>query len=484
MPRVQAWIDRRDLSRRRAIELVRYHVRRSQPAAPSLLSRAELRELAPHADAIAALDTEWRRADHSPAAERAWTPGALVARSRQVQRRVTLAAIGLVLTVIAGIGAAIFERWRSANDRKAEIVRRDRDLGLIAFEFAPFDWNVDKLEPIDVPITDLPNLRWAIHTVKLDPDTDVEDPGDPYPAERFRLLSSELLSGGTRLDTAEASGGPAFLVISGRNRAGEPDCGPSIIPIRALPGYPQRVDRTPQHRIAVPTCQTTLADMILVSGGHFVFGGIGTPPSALRSKDPALSAPSTEHEPPYWISRHEFPNGLLRPLLASATMTGLHSPKYPHSPELIHSQDRDVPLTNVDQFRARSLCRYFGQDLPSNRQWTRALRGPTTTRPPDRNTPLGTSATFARLYSASSSPRIGTIWTTPLDISPSGARNLAGNAQEWTRDRDTEGMGITRGGNWAETTYETAVDFIANENARDPRLQNFAIGFRCAFSVR
>ena len=56
VPRVLAWIDRKDLARRRAIELVRYHLRRSRPDAPSLLGRAELRELRRHAAAIAELD--------------------------------------------------------------------------------------------------------------------------------------------------------------------------------------------------------------------------------------------------------------------------------------------------------------------------------------------------------------------------------------------------------------------------------------------
>src|SRR4030095_658573 len=82
IPRVRAWIDRRDLARRRAIELVRYHVRRSRPHHPSFLRRAELRELRAHESAIAELDREWdQRATHEIGA---WTPSRLVARSKQV----------------------------------------------------------------------------------------------------------------------------------------------------------------------------------------------------------------------------------------------------------------------------------------------------------------------------------------------------------------------------------------------------------------
>jgi formylglycine-generating enzyme required for sulfatase activity len=487
VPRVQAWIDRRDLSRRRAIELVRYHVRRSQPAAPSLLSRPELRELAPHADAIAALDTEWRRADHSPAAERAWTPGALVARSRQVQRRVTLAAIGLVLTVIAGIGAAVFERWRSANDRKAEIARRDRDLGLIAFEFAPFDWNVDKLEPIDVPITDLPNLRWAIHTVKLDPDTDVEDPGDPYPAERFRLLSSELLSGGTRLDTAEASGGPAFLVISGRNRAGEPDCGPSIIPIRALPGYPQRKLGPQRHRIPVPSCQATYADMIEIPAGEFIYGGPGEPPS---------TASTTLEErrllQAFQIDRNEATNAFVSQLARQSLAPGLARQFHAVAPELEFSHRPDAPATNLSYTTAIALCRIAGKELQLDEQWMKAMRGGLTIdgviNPlPRRNFPWGTSTLPppCNIARAGASPRVSLTSAPTGDVSPYGVRNLGCNVQEWVRraGHGEQGEATTRGATWAYTTDESLLAYLTSENPHDARMQDYATGFRCIVPI-
>jgi len=480
VPRVLAWIDRRDLSRRRAIELVRYHVRRSQPAAPSLLSRAELRELAPHADAIAGLDTEWRRSERPT--DHAWAPSNLVTRSRQVQRRVTLAAIGLVLTVIAGIGAAVFERWRSANDRRAEVARRDRDLGLIAFEFAPFDWNVDKLEPIDVPITDLPNLRWAIHTVKLDPDTDVEDPGDPYPAERFRLLSSELLSGGTRLDTAEASGGPAFLVISGRNRAGEPDCGPSIIPIRALPGYPQRKLGPQRHRIPVPSCQATYADMIEIPAGEFIYGGPGEPPSPTETTaEEVLDLPS------YSIDRHELANALGAKLAAATTAPDLVRRFRSDAPELAASYRPDSPITNVNYATALALCRMAGKRLVRGTEWTKAMRGGRFIRgsvneTPRRNLPWGlvSPSRRANIAHGDHPPLIHGVAADNDDISPYGVVAMAGNAQEWVDQKAPPGAAITRGGNWAYTTPASLLSFMTSDNPHDVGMMDYATGVRCA----
>jgi hypothetical protein len=60
--RVEAWIDATDLARRRALELVRHHLRHAHGDAPSRLSADELREVVPHVAArdLAALDDEWR----------------------------------------------------------------------------------------------------------------------------------------------------------------------------------------------------------------------------------------------------------------------------------------------------------------------------------------------------------------------------------------------------------------------------------------
>ncbi|MBK7192776.1 MAG: SUMF1/EgtB/PvdO family nonheme iron enzyme [Myxococcales bacterium] len=494
VPRVQAWIDRRDLSRRRAIELVRYHLRRSQPRMPSLLSRAELRELAPHADAIAALDAEWRRAERGTHAEPTWTPAALVARSRQVQRRVTLAAIALVATVIAGVGAAVFERWRSANDRKAELARRDRDLGLIAFEFAPFDWNVDKLEPIDVPISDLPDLRWAIHTVKLDPDTDVEDPGDPYPAERFRLLSSELLPGGTRLDTAEASGGPAFLVISGRNRAGEPDCGPSIIPIRALPGYPQRKLGHRPYPIPVPTCQVSQADTIYVAAGPFCYsGGIAESAATKNENSERCLVPPTTI-PGFSIDRTELSNAVVALTGPFEILSGVRPPRYPRVEEFANASEPKMPAAGLSLRDARFYCRYLGRQLPSPMQWEKAMRGglsiPTdapdnsgdsSNRYPQRSFPWkpGSQTDDVSVLDESAAPSLRPVGSSSTDRSPYGVCDLAGSLQEWTSHTDTDGFQITRGGNWATSTRATLRSFTINNNPRLADSRSYELGARC-----
>src|SRR5207253_3560995 len=123
------------LARRRAVELVRYHLRRSRPDAPSLLGRAELRELRAHDGAIAELDAEWRDRDD------AWTPARLVARSRQVLRRRALAIGGVVAGAVAIASIAVVrDRIDAAHQREVQSLV-DRDLGRFTLELAPFDWD-------------------------------------------------------------------------------------------------------------------------------------------------------------------------------------------------------------------------------------------------------------------------------------------------------------------------------------------------------
>ncbi len=61
VPRVLAWLDRRDLARRGALELLRHHVRRSRADRPHLLGADDLREVRSHAGVVEEIDAELAR---------------------------------------------------------------------------------------------------------------------------------------------------------------------------------------------------------------------------------------------------------------------------------------------------------------------------------------------------------------------------------------------------------------------------------------
>lgn len=487
VPRVLSWIDRRDLARRRAVELVRYHLRRSRPGLPSLLSRAELREVAEHAGAIAALDDEWHRQQRA-AASGGWTPSKLLARSRLVRLRTTFAAVSLILLVVAGIGAAIYERRRSSDLQRAEALRRDLDLGRFAFELAPFAWDVTAQEPVPVMVADLPALSWTLHEPSFD---DLDQAGEPLPPGRLRRHSPyRSADGWTRIDPAEAPGGPAFLVITGRGRRGE-SCPPSVIPMRSLPGYARRGAGEARLRINVPTCQATLADTVAIPAGRFVFGGLGEPPSPYQAEFPERATERIIDLPGYRIDRTEVTNAAFAQLAAMRDLTGIARPPEIPNPDLRATAEPRSPVSAVTWRDAAVYCRFLGKSLPTSEQWEKAMRGPLDDNPaPRRNFPWGnTLPPHAANLSDEEPNGIRGVGATPTDRSPYGVLDLAGNVMEWlgtppagTTDHAAfyrESWRIARGGNWDETPSHDLVNMTAIENARPGDTRSFTLGVRC-----
>jgi formylglycine-generating enzyme required for sulfatase activity len=471
VPRILAWIDRRDLARRRAIELVRYHLRRSRPEAPSLLSRDELREVRPHAAAIVELDKEWAsRGDY-------WAPSRLVEASRRARKRQT-ATIALGVLLMLGVVGVTVGSWAVQRaEAQAEGVLRDRDIGRFAIELVPFDWDPVTRAAVDVRVSELPGLTWTLY----EPDSvDDDAPGEPVARHLFKLGASRS-DGVTRLDEAEARAGRAFVVIDGRGRRGE-RCAPSIVPVRTLPGYAKRKIAREQMRIRVPTCNASKADMITVPKGPFIFAGLGEPASTL-AKD--VGAEMVVDLPAFAIDRTEVTNAAFAVFASQEAITDIPMPYYPDDQGWGGPQ---LPVSNISWTEARAYCRFIGKELPNSKQWVKAMRGGMEfdgqSNPyPRRNLPWGIESSLVPATVGGGTP--AAVGTTPIDKSPYGVLDLAGNVQEWT---DTPGpvkdpstrprRRATRGGNWFEPA-EGLVDFMAIDNDRDIELRFFILGVRC-----
>lgn len=495
VPRVLAWVDRHDLSRRRAIELVRYHLRRSRPDAPSLLSRAELREVSDYGEAIAALDAEWRRGHAGVADDARWTPAALVARSRQTQRRSTSAAVALVAAVVAGVGVAIAERWQAVMERRAEATRRDADLGLVNFELTAYDWDGARASAIAVALSELPALSWTLHAPSFDlPD----EPGEALPPERFQRFPGRITSDGmTRIDPAEAPGGAAFLVVEGRGRGGD-RCAPSVIPLRGLPGYSRRGAGPQVVAIRVPTCQATLADAIAIPAGPFRFGGAGEPASSYQQRFPERAHEQTLTLAAYRIDRAEVTNAAFAIFAAMKSVTGIGPPSYIPTPDLRRAGEPRVPVSSVTWREASAYCRYLGKRLPSSAEWEKAMRGGLQIGDEDnpyprRNFPWGTAQT-PHLANLSDETPLGPqpIGSFPNDCSPYGVFDLGGNVSEWIGSAPTgyvakaffahETWRVIRGGNWSQSSAAELTDYTPIENSRPGDTRSFMIGMRCVIA--
>ncbi len=470
VPRVLAWIDRRDLARRRAIELVRYHVRRSQPGAPSLLGRAELRELAPYADAISELDAEHTKRERETDA---WTPSRLVAASRRAQRRRVALLASLSVGLVAVSLFAFYIQRRESERAERETSLRARDLGRFTLTLSMFDWDVESMRSRPAPIE--AGTRWRLHA---------PSPEDPHEIGS-ELVGDQLVRSAARIESdtlfedVEARGGPAFLVVE------RGACAPSIVPIKNIPGYARR-EQAARLDIRVPTCAASRTDMVQLSGA-FVHGGPGEPPSPDIVAHPESLPEKTVELPSFRMDRTEVTNAWFAQFAALRQITGIAAPVIPNTVELANAGDPRMPVASIDWFVARSFCRFVGKDLPSSPQWTRALRGPlqlpTGPNPmPRRNFPWGAPLAAPKVRLA----QMGTqgpaaVGTSESDRSVEGIVDLAGNVMEWTStspNPDERQIRVARGGNFLDAPLDDP-DYTATENVRTVTLEYFGIGVRC-----
>jgi eukaryotic-like serine/threonine-protein kinase len=475
VPRVLAWIDARGLARRQAVELVRYHLRRSRADAPSLLGLRELRELKRHADAVVELDAEWKRRT----TDEPWSPSRLVARSRQVLGRTV--ALLVALACILGVAAGV-----AIHRGRVEAERRRRDLGKFVLELEPFDWDPVHASPIRVEPGRVA-LAWELHTWES------QDDDGPRVADDDVVRGEPRFEGATVIEHVEARGGRAYLRVS------RGACAPSVVPLADLPGYAKRERQEPVLHVQVPTCAATQLDTIAIPAGPFLYGGVGEPPSKALEDDPKARV-HTEQQidlPGYRIDRTEVSNAAFATLASMVAITGFAPQMYPPSLELKDAGDPKKPVTGIDWHMARAYCRYLGKDLPSAEQWIKAMRGGlvlpdgTPNPMPRRNLPWGGDGDpqrRAQLYGSDGElTTTADVGTRPGDVSPYGVLDLAGNAQEWTASKapgSKPGFRQVRGGCVAKYCLDALIDVMAVENFRpESGAGQFELGLRCAINA-
>jgi len=354
VPRVLAVGRCRDLARRRATELVRYHLRRSRADAPSLLGSGELaRARAPHVRDRRAR-REWRRRGTAEP----WTPSRLVAQSRQRVRRQATALALLVAVAVAVPGYTAYRSHLASQRQEREAALRARNLGRFVLSLEPFDWDPEaqRAIPADPPL----GLDWQLQAWTDD------GPGSPYALHEDVERTAPRRDGAALVEDVETRGGRAYLTIRRRG------CAPSLLPLKDLPGYAQRDRPVSTFHVRVPTCAATAAGTIEIPAGPFRYGGAGTPPSRVAAE---IGPEKRIDLPRFWIDRTEVTN-------AAFCHAGRHGgdhrhrgPSYPNTPAMEHGGDPRKPVSGVNWYTARDYCRYLGKDLPTSEQWVKAMRG-------------------------------------------------------------------------------------------------------------
>jgi formylglycine-generating enzyme required for sulfatase activity len=353
VPRIRAWMDRRELDQRRARELLRLHLNRSKPAAPFLLTRRDVREISRHPEVVAQLDRGLRAAEGSE--EPPLSASALLARSRRYYR-LRYGSLAAAVALLLGISLVLgLRQVRQREARLRDWARSELTLKLFVVRGGKVHW---------VPSAELPKLRVTLR--RVGPAYGLV-PGDPVSRERFRATRQMAKDGAPRFALA-ASGGDYTLVVHGRHRRGSKPCAPALLWRVRLPGYVDaaRGDKPPELALVVPSCAETRRELEPIPGGAY-FSGDDDSHKWYARRRYVLDD--------YSIDRTEVSNGAYRRYVeGTRKLTGARLPDF--SQEYSKRWRRpDSPASGLGWRQARAYCLWIGKSLPTFAQHEKAGRG-------------------------------------------------------------------------------------------------------------
>ncbi|MEO6222835.1 MAG: SUMF1/EgtB/PvdO family nonheme iron enzyme [Vicinamibacterales bacterium] len=157
--------------------------------------------------------------------------------------------------------------------------------------------------------------------------------------------------------------------------------------------------------------------------------------------------------------------------------TGLPGPRT-WSSQNVPDGKADYPVTDITWYEASAYAAFRGKHLPSVFQWEKAARNGATESIVNYM-PWGAFYPGDPLVHHANFDNNGTrpVNSSEFGMSPFGAYNMAGNAQEWTANDTTEGR-IATGGAWGEPTY-----VFAQYATLPASYSSNKVGFRCALTA-
>ncbi|HEY3801929.1 MAG TPA: bifunctional serine/threonine-protein kinase/formylglycine-generating enzyme family protein [Kofleriaceae bacterium] len=400
-------------------------------------------------------------------------------RDRARHRRRIQLGIALAAAAVIGGLAVVYGGRYVAREHAIQL-----NAGTVDLVLAPYDRG-EHGELVPVAASELSKLSWRLYAPSA---TDPHEPGEPLPDNVVDHVSTNN-EGARRVDRLSAPGGTAFLRVDGRGNHGE-TCAPSWIRLQNLPGYANAEIR--RLEIAIPTCQASNWDTVLVDAGEFIYGGPGEP-ATKHWGEPDYTVPEQKLDlPAFRMDRTEVSNAMFAPFARAEAITGYPKPVYDSDGAHQHDGDPTLPVTAVDAYEAEAYCHYLGKKLPTDHQWVKAARGGLTVHGEPNPAPR-------RLYTWVGSFRADCInikaggsgygWTWPVGAfacgaSPYGILNLLGNAEEWVLTADQPGrspLGLMRGGHVDDNDEAVTLDIATTVfvNHINPRAFYYSNGFRC-----
>jgi len=155
------------------------------------------------------------------------------------------------------------------------------------------------------------------------------------------------------------------------------------------------------------------------------------------------------------------------------------------------------PVVEVTWYGAQAYCKWVGRRLPTEAEWEKAARGPSTGLGDARIYPWGDEIDCDKAQYANCSGALLSANSKPAGASPYGVLGLSGNTWEWTADwysddyyalspsenpkGPTEGeTRVLRGASWE---YDWKHLRAANRRHNGPAVSMHDYGFRCVIPM-
>ncbi len=236
------------------------------------------------------------------------------------------------------------------------------------------------------------------------------------------------------------------------------------------------------------------AGPVLVPAGEFTMGSMGA--DSTRSSDER-----PQHKvylDAFLIDRTEVTNAMYAKCVAAGVCKAPSDIRSStRSKYYDDTQYANYPVINVSWDAAQVYCKWAGGRLPTEAEWEKAARGPSTGSGDGHIYPWGDAP--PDVQRANFANNVGD--TTPVGAyaagaSPYGALDMAGNVWEWVADwydetyyasasaRNPPGPGsgqdrVLRGGSWKHDQWAVRA---ATRNRMGPGNVYYLVGFRCARS--
>lgn len=241
--------------------------------------------------------------------------------------------------------------------------------------------------------------------------------------------------------------------------------------------------------------------MVHIPSGEFYMGSRGTPEmEGMDAGDGRIGPEVGVTELPrhavsvraFYLDRYEVTMSQYKKFVDATGHRPPDNPAHPYDPYIwkngvYPAGMEDNPVVLVSYEDAAGYCKWAGKRPPSEEEWERACRGDDGRWWPWGNQSDVTKANRGELQLNRSTP----VGSFPLDVSPYGVYDMAGNVREWTSSIYTAYPGSTlkadmfgenekavRGGSWLHPS--TPYGRCAGRTSSLPELLHRSRGFRCA----